>query len=205
MGLKKMKLVAGLGNPGSEYENTRHNAGFRAIEILGTEFSAEFRKKSHVLRGTNYEYAKLDIGKEETVLLKPMTYMNLSGTAVKAAMDWFKIQIANLIVLHDDVSLPLGKIRVQHGSGAGGQHGVESIIENLKGNKAFTRVKIGIGPDPGGHIRHKYVLKPVDEKDRELYEAVLSMSAESVKYIIKYGHGRAANLYNGRDLQEPAP
>ena len=196
-----MKLVVGLGNPGSEYENTRHNAGFRAVDLLGTEFSAGFRSKSHVLRGTTYEYAKVEIAKQEVILLKPMTYMNLSGTAVKAALDWFKIEVADLIVLHDDVSLPLGKIRIQNGAGAGGQHGVESIIENLRGNKAFNRIKIGVGPDPGGAIRHKFVLAPVAEEDRQLYLDVLTMTAQAVKFILRNGHGRAANKYNGMDLR----
>lgn len=197
-----MKLVVGLGNPGTEYEETRHNAGFRVIDLLGTEFSAMFRKKSHVFRGASYDYAKIEISRQEILLLKPLTYMNLSGSAVKAALDWFKIPANDLIVLHDDVSLPLGKIRIQHGAGAGGQHGVESIIENLKGSKAFTRIKIGVGPDPGGATRHKFVLAPVREEDKQLYSEVLSMAADAVKFILKHGHGRAANKFNGKDLRE---
>jgi|MDTD01.3.fsa_nt_gb PTH1 family peptidyl-tRNA hydrolase len=197
-----MKLVVGLGNPGSEYEETRHNAGFKVIDLLGTEFSAQFRKKNHVLRGASYDYAKIEISKQEVLLLKPLTYMNLSGGAVKAALDWFKISEKELIVLHDDVSLPLGKIRIQQGAGAGGQHGVESIIENLKGSKAFTRIKVGVGPDPGGATRHKFVLAPVREEDRQLYEDVQKMAKDAVKFILKYGHARAANKYNGKDLRE---
>ena len=195
-----MKLVVGLGNPGDEYENTRHNAGFQVINLLGIEYGADFRKKNHILRGASYDYGKVSKSGLELILLKPLTYMNLSGVAVKAALDWFKINSKELLVIHDDVSLPLGRIRIQKGGGAGGQHGVESVIENLKGNKSFNRLKIGIGPDPGGHIRHKYVLAPVPEKDRDLYKKVLDLSAEAVKFLLKHGADRAANRYNGMNL-----
>lgn len=203
MGLKLMKLVVGLGNPGNEYEETRHNAGFKVIDLLATEYSAQFRKKNHVFRGCSYDYAKTSYGPDEMILLKPLTYMNLSGNAVKAALDWFKINSQDLLIVHDDVSLPLGKIRIQKGGGAGGQHGVESVIENLKGNKSFNRLKVGIGPDPGGHIRHKYVLQTIPEKDRELYIKVLELSKNAIKFLLKHGVDKAANKYNGQDLTKP--
>ena len=197
-----MKLIVGLGNPGEEYENTRHNAGFQVINLLGIKYGAEFRKKNHILRGATYDYAKISKGKEELILLKPLNYMNLSGLAVKAALDWFKIKEQDLIVVHDDISLPLGKIRFQKGGGAGGQHGMESIIENLKGNKSFDRIKVGVGPDPGGHIRHKYVLAPFPEEDRELYKKVLELTANALQFFLKHGPDRAANRYNGMDLNQ---
>ena len=201
---KTMKLVVGLGNPGNEYEDTRHNAGFRVMDLLGAEYGADFRKKSSFF-GASYDYAKVREGNLEIILMKPLTYMNLSGSAVKGGLDWFKIKKNDLLLVHDDVSLPLGKIRVQRGGGAGGQHGVESVIEHLKGDKNFNRIKVGVGPDPGGHIRAQYVLQSVPEKDVELYKKVLELTANCIKFILKHGVERAANKYNGIDLANPKP
>lgn len=200
-----MKAVVGLGNPGSEYEKTRHNAGFEVIDRLGTELGASFRRKTSFF-GADYEYARVPFGRgEEIVLVKPLTYMNRSGEAVKAVLDWFKIELSDLVVVHDDVSLPLGKIRIQQKGGAGGNHGIESIIEHLWDKRDFDRVKVGVGPDPGGDARSRFVLSPVAEADRELYEQSLKLAREAVSCLLKRGAVFTANKYNGKNLAEPEP
>lgn len=200
-----MKAVVGLGNPGAEYERTRHNAGFEVIDRLGTELGASFRKKTSFF-GADYEYARVPFGRgEEIVLVKPLTYMNRSGEAVKAVLDWFKLELSDLVVVHDDVSLPLGKIRIQQKGGAGGNHGIESIIEHLRDKRDFDRVKVGVGPDPGGDIRSRFVLSPVSETDRELYEKSLKLAGEAVSCLLKRGAVFTANKYNGKNLAEPEP
>ncbi|MBZ0186521.1 MAG: aminoacyl-tRNA hydrolase [Candidatus Obscuribacterales bacterium] len=199
-----MKLVVGLGNPGSEYENTRHNAGFRVIDYLSTELGASFSKKTSLF-GADYEYARVAYPKkdDELILLKPLTFMNRSGQAVKAVLDWFKISPQDMVVVHDDVFLPLGRIRVQKGGGAGGNHGIESIFEHLKNDRQFSRVKVGVGPDPGGDVRHKYVLNPVPEADQKLYEEVLLLCKQAATCVLSRGPDFAANKFNGKNLAEP--
>ncbi len=137
---------------------------------------------------------------EELLLVKPLTYMNDSGYAVQAVVSWYKIDLASSLVIHDDVSLPLGRLRLQHNGGAGGQHGVESIIEHNHGKKIFDRLKIGVGPDPGGDIRADYVLSSVPDKDMELFKTAINKGAEAALYWLNNGVEKAMSQINGIDL-----
>jgi len=191
-----MKVIVGLGNPGREYENTRHNAGFRLIDLLATAYGAELKSS----KSMQCDYVKV-LKPEEIVLVKPATYMNLSGQAVRAVLDWFKIKAGPgvLLVVHDDVALDLGRLRLQSARGAGGQHGVESIIEHLSGSKDFDRLKIGVGPDPGGAVRGNYLLSHFRLEEKAVFESVLEDSTKAVKVWLKSGVGEAANRFNSID------
>ncbi len=139
-----MKLVVGLGNPGGQYEGSRHNVGFRVADLLGRRRSAKFKKGKF-----NSELADVVIGSERVLLLKPLTYMNNSGIAVRECIDYFNIPIDQIIVVYDDMDLDLGRIRVRYKGGSGGHNGIKSIIAHL-GTENFSRIRVGIGrPAPG--------------------------------------------------------
>jgi PTH1 family peptidyl-tRNA hydrolase len=193
-----MKVIVGLGNPGREYENTRHNAGFRLVDQLATAFGAELKVNPRLF----CIIAKCSHGGSDILLVKPITFMNLSGQAVRAVLHWYKIKPAPhiLLVVHDDVSLNLGRIRFQTDRGAGGQHGVESIIECLSGSKQFDRLKLGVGPDPGGAERGNFVLRQIGEVEKPVFDRVLKESSEAVKIWLKSGPDEAANRFNGIDF-----
>lgn len=199
-----MKVIAGLGNPGIEYFHTRHNAGFRVIDELATRlaraddtsFGAHFLHKKDLFA----DIAKVTFSDEDLLLVKPTTYMNLSGQAVAAILHWYKIDSARLLIVHDDVSLPLGKLRFQQGGGAGGQHGVESILEYCGSNQAFERLKIGVGPDPGGDKRADFVLTPIGSADCLLFKKVIETAALAVTAWLNVGIEKAMNKFNGLDL-----
>lgn len=193
-----MKLVAGLGNPGLQYEMTRHNVGFQVVDSLCTATGATLRYES---KYKGY-FCKTKFKNHDLVLLKPDTYMNLSGEAVRAIANYLKIDSEDILVIHDDVSLVLGRLKVQHGGGAGGQHGVESIIECL-GKNTFDRLKVGVGPDPGGARRASFVLSRPAPEDAELYERSLKLAADAATSWILAGPLETANKYNGINLAQP--
>jgi PTH1 family peptidyl-tRNA hydrolase len=193
------KLIVGLGNIGAEYLDTRHNAGFSVVEALAARDNAEFKQ----VRDFQAFIAKVSFQNQNAILAKPTTYMNLSGQAVNAIVRYFKIELADLIVVHDDVALPLGKIRFQKAGGAGGQHGVESIIQSLGGSKAFDRLKVGVGPDPGGAVRAHYVLAKIPQSQQELYRKVISLSAEAVVHWMSKDVTSAMNTFNNVNLDPP--
>lgn len=195
----EMKLVVGLGNPGLEYERTRHNVGFEVIDLISTELGANLELSKNLWS----QVGKTKFKNGDVVFIKPLTYMNESGRAVSAVIRWFKIKVNNVLIVHDDVSLPLGRIRLQKQGGAGGQHGVESIIDSLGGVKEFDRIKVGVGPDPGGDLRARYVLSRVPEKDRELFAKSMEMSAQAVREWLEFGPDVTANHFNGKNLAEP--
>ncbi len=130
-----MKLIVGLGNPGKEYENTRHNIGFKIIDNFLGDIS--FKEK---FNGLSY---KVNINNVDVLFIKPLTYMNLSGNCVKKYMDYYNIDIKDILIIQDDISIELGKIRIKNNSSAGGHNGIKSIIENIKSDE-FSRLKIGV-------------------------------------------------------------
>jgi PTH1 family peptidyl-tRNA hydrolase len=199
-----LKLIVGLGNPDAKYELTRHNAGFWVVDRLATEYGASFQSEKKF----KAYFAKVQTEAGATLLAKPLTYMNLSGEAVQAISQFYKLELSDLLVIHDDVALPLGKIRVQSGGGAGGQHGVEDIIDIFGGKNGFDRIKFGVGPDPGGDRRADFVLSPIAVADQDLKEKVLKMAVDAAKMWLRQGAKPAANQFNGVDLRpkpEPPP
>lgn len=134
-----MKLIVGLGNPGSEYEATRHNVGFMAVDRLAEKYNVSF-KIDKALKGM---IASFNLNGERVVLLKPITFMNLSGESVKPVMNYYKIDISDVIIINDDLDMPVGKVRYRASGSAGGHNGLKSIIANLK-TEGFQRIKIGI-------------------------------------------------------------
>ncbi len=190
-----MKLIVGLGNPGSRYERTRHNVGWMVVDLLGTEFGVSLKTSSQ-FKGY---FCKTKFKNDDLLLLKPLTYMNLSGEAVVEVVRWFKIELENVLVIHDDVALPLGKIRVQHKGGAGGQHGIESIIDEVA-DDSFDRLKVGVGPDPGGERRADYVLSEVPDDMKELFKESLDLAAKGAMTWLQSGCDVAANRFNGRNI-----
>lgn len=196
-----MKIIVGLGNPGKQYEMTRHNAGFRLIDKFAAELGAELRLD----KGMVCLWGRGRVGSEDIVLVKPLTYMNLSGHCVQKVLHWYKCDPSNLIVCHDDVSINLGRLRFQKGGGAGGQHGVESIIECLSGNKQFDRLKLGVGPDPGGARRADYVLGIFPVQQNDILENVFEHCVKGLRLWIDRGLEVSANQFNGIDLALPAP
>ena len=199
MVLRAMKLIVGLGNPGPQYLSTRHNAGYRIVDALGTISGAHYSSK----RDLRCDLAKVQLSGQEVLLAKPTTYMNLSGESVVAILHWYKLPRKDMLVIHDDVSLPLGRIRLQKNGGAGGQHGVESIIECFGGAKDFDRLKFGVGPDPGGSDRANFVLSRIPESDRELLDRSASLAVDAVITWIREGIQHAMNQFNGVRLDLP--
>ncbi|MBR5409550.1 MAG: aminoacyl-tRNA hydrolase [Clostridia bacterium] len=185
-------IVAGLGNPGREYEYSRHNTGFLALDVICNKYGGKTdRFKYHALTGL------CDINGHVCLLVRPETYMNLSGNAVGEAAAFYKIAPDHVIVLYDDVSLPLGVLRIRKKGSAGGHNGVKSIIDCL-GTEEFPRLKIGVGgkADPDEDLRD-HVLGRFSKADLETIRATGERAAEAVALIVDGKTDEAMNRYNG--------
>ena len=185
-------LIVGLGNPGKEYEKTRHNAGWRAIDLLAEKLSCKVDKAK--FQGL-YGQAKYAGGK--LYLLKPMTYMNSSGLSVLQLSAYFRIPPQRIIVLFDDISLEPGRLRIRQDGSAGGHNGIKSIIAQL-GSQEFPRVKIGVGAKP--HAQQDladWVLSPMNASDDKALTSALERAADAALCIIDKGVYESANRYNG--------
>ncbi|MDX1919329.1 MAG: aminoacyl-tRNA hydrolase [Candidatus Caenarcaniphilales bacterium] len=195
----KTKLIVGLGNPGEEYKNTRHNIGFMLLDALAARFNND-EVKSETAKKLKSKVKT--ISSRHLVLLYPQTFMNLSGEALRAALTWYKItDYKQILVVYDDVALPLGKIRWVTEGGAGGHHGIESIIQQLGGCKDFTRLKFGVGPDPGGDRRSSYVLQKFPASELEKLERCIKTSVESInEFINEKKLQDIMNKYNGLEI-----
>ncbi|MEE9368250.1 MAG: aminoacyl-tRNA hydrolase [Pontiella sp.] len=186
-----MKLVVGLGNPGKEYERTRHNVGFMVVEEIARRQGAGFRK----MFWFPAQMAKCRIGEHEVRLLKPTTYMNRSGKAVWGAMRKWRVPAGDTVVVYDDVELELGSIRVR-GKGTGGSHnGMKSLLEWLQ-TKAFPRVRVGIGPKPDGADMIGFVLAEFADEEHLKLEKVVKRAADAVESIFSVGTERTMNEFN---------
>jgi peptidyl-tRNA hydrolase, PTH1 family len=188
-----MKLIVGLGNPGREYEETRHNFGFMLIDrLMARAGGRRFRE------ATGAKVAEITLAGERALLVKPQTYMNLSGDAVKPLLARYgEGELANVIVVSDDVALPFGMIRVRGRGSAGGQKGLKSIIERL-GSDQFARVRLGVKPDhPVGDLA-SFVLAPIPRRDRPLLDETLDRAADAVETILREGVERAMTRFNER-------
>lgn len=187
-----MKLIVGLGNPGIQYAATRHNIGFEALDTLAeTSHISVNKNKFKALIGEG------SIGGEKVVLMKPQTYMNLSGEAVGACSSWYKINPDDIIILYDDVSLEVGQLRIRKSGSAGGHNGIKSIIAHL-GTEKFPRVKIGVGEKPPGWNLADYVLGRFSEEEIKVLCPRLKEVAEAVEVIVKKDIDTAMNCYNSK-------
>ncbi|MGB9812910.1 MAG: aminoacyl-tRNA hydrolase [Thermovenabulum sp.] len=189
-----MYLIAGLGNPGKQYENTRHNIGFIVVDFIAKELGTNIDKiKFKAL------YNDIFYKNEKLILLKPMTYMNLSGESVKEAVSFYKLPLSNLIVIYDDMDLPLGKIRIKRSGSSGGHKGVESIIYQLA-SEDFLRIRIGIGKPKPGQDTISHVIGTFDAEEENKVKEIIKIAARATFCIIEEGIERAMNLYNGIKL-----
>ena len=186
-----MFLIVGLGNPGKQYENTRHNVGFDAIDVLVDEYRITYSGKQHKAM-----YGKGVIEGQKVILAKPLTYMNLSGKAVRAMVDYYKIDPeTELLVIFDDISLAPGNIRIRKKGSAGGHNGIKSIITHL-GTQNFQRIKVGVGEKPKNWDLADYVLGAFSKDDRKLIDEALERSAKAAALIVQGEIDEAMNLYN---------
>lgn len=186
-----VRLVVGLGNPGAEYRDSRHNAGFMVIDRLlagfpGGAFTESHLAESHFWTGRFRGRALM--------LQQPLTYMNLSGQAVSRVAKKFQLAPEEILIVVDDLDLPLGRLRLRTGGSSGGHNGLKSVIEEL-GSDRFRRLRIGIGrPDEGTTV--DYVLSGFSGSERETFEAVIAQAAEAVRAVLSSGFSRAMNKYN---------
>ena len=185
-------LIVGLGNPGAEYEKSRHNCGFRAIDILARKLGCQIDKGK--FQGL---YTQVRHGDKKLLLLKPQTYMNLSGRSVLALSAFYRIPPQRIIVLFDDISLEPGRLRVRANGSAGGHNGIKSIIGEL-GSQDFPRVKIGVGAKPHpDYDLADWVLSTFSSQEEALLSPALERAADATLCIVEKGTGEAANRYNG--------
>ena len=190
-----MVLIVGLGNPGRKYQETRHNIGFQVVD----EFLKENNfPKFKFAKKFNAEISEGILGGEKILLAKPQTFMNLSGKSVKPLTNFYKITPPGLVVIHDDIDILLGKIRISKGRGAAGHKGVESIIKGLK-TKNFVRFRIGIKPKPytlTPKTLDNFVLKKFNKKEEKLVKEVIQKTAEAIEMVLEEGLEKAMNKFN---------
>jgi len=192
----KPYLIVGLGNPGPKYHNNRHNIGFMVADALGDRVNIPIRR---------FEFRAL-IGKGDyagarLILAKPQTYMNNSGQAVSALVNFYKIPTVKLLVIHDDLDLPFGTLRMRPQGGAGGQRGLGSIIAKLN-TQNFARLRVGIGRPPGRMDPSDYVLHDFDPPEEEMLPEVLETAVEAIKMFIIEDIEKAMNKFNGPVIDE---
>lgn len=192
-----MKLIAGLGNPGRRYAGTRHNAGYAVVEALARRWQADVSRYESRFQG---QVGEAQVGEQPVRLLLPTTYMNLSGGSVGAMLRFYKLPVADLLVISDDLDLPLGKLRLRQRGSAGGQKGLADIIRNL-GDEEFCRLRLGIGSvHKSATVEH--VLSPVDRQDRELFELTIERAADAADCWVRRGIDAAMNQYNPGSTHE---
>ena len=185
-------LLVGLGNPGTQYENTRHNVGFLVADELAERQNAPIQRlKFKAL--TNL----LTISGEKVLVMKPVTYMNLSGEAVRQAVDFYKIPPERVLVVSDDTALAVGRLRIRKGGSAGGHNGLKNIIQHL-GTDQFPRVRVGVGEKPHpDYDMADWVLGKFTGEDKKTMDAAVKRAADAVECLLKEGPDRAMNRFNG--------
>ena len=184
-----MKLIVGLGNPGKKYENTRHNMGFMAVDLLSDQAQIDVDKEVfHGLMGRGKIFG------EDVILFKPTTFMNLSGTAVQEVVHYFKIALEDIVVIYDDMAIPIGSIRLRKEGSSGGHKGMQNIIDCLSSDQ-IKRIRVGIG-EPGEWDTIDYVLSKPLKDDMPLIEEAIANAVRGVKEYLKSDFDRAMNKYN---------
>ena len=186
-----MFIIAGLGNPTKEYEKTRHNMGFDCVDMLADSLKVKFKKSKF-----GAEVAKAEIAGEQVLLVKPLTYMNLSGNAIAPLAKYYKVDTKkNLTVIYDDTDMDVGRIRIRKKGSAGGHNGMKSIISCL-GHDEFLRIRVGIGKRPEYMDMINFVLGRFPAEERKLVDEALKKAAEAAEDIVKNGADHAMNRYN---------
>ncbi|MDC0835224.1 aminoacyl-tRNA hydrolase [Geitlerinema sp. CS-897] len=193
------QLIVGLGNPGPKYDRTRHNIGFTAVEALARSWQiplSEQRKfKGEYGEGTTVAGRKIR-------LLKPLTYMNRSGESIQAVVNWYKLPPESVLIVYDDMDLPVGRIRLRLAGSAGGHNGMKSTISHL-GTQNFPRLRVGIGrPQPADDGSISHVLGKFSPRENEILSEVLYLVRDAIEVSLKDGVEKAMSLYNSRNLAE---
>lgn len=184
-----MHLIVGLGNPGKEYKDTRHNAGFWVVDALVKKSSAQFKRRK------DYFWCKSALQKKPVVIAKPRTFVNLSGNAVKKIAKDFEIDNEKIIIIHDDADLPLGTLKIKKGGSSAGHNGVQSIIDSL-GSSDFQRVRIGIGRS-GGDLKD-YVLSEFSNTEKKIIKETIKVSLSAILTLVVKGIDEAMLQFNKR-------
>jgi PTH1 family peptidyl-tRNA hydrolase len=189
-----LKLIVGLGNPGTKYAGTRHNIGFMVVQLLAVQSGIALKRQ-----GYQGVYGVGRVATQEVTLVLPQTYMNLSGVSVGSAVKSLGITPGDLILVHDDIDLPFGTMKIRIGGGHGGHNGIRSIVKVL-GNSDFIRVRVGVGrPGAGGDVT-EYVLSVFSAEERDKLGTVLANSARAVETTLSLGAKQAMNEFNNRDI-----
>ena len=188
-----MILIVGLGNPGKQYEQTRHNIGFDVIDYMANKYNIDVnREKFKGICGEGF------IENKKVILLKPLTYMNLSGESIRELANFYKLEDDEIIVVYDDISLDIGRLRIREKGSAGGHNGIKSIIQNLGGDK-FPRVKVGVGQPKDNLVNH--VLGKFSKEDREHREKVIPVVSDAIVEIVKNDAKESMNKFNGVNIE----
>ncbi len=193
-----LKLIVGLGNPGVQYARNRHNVGFMVVDELGRRLGASWARRGHA------ELAEVRVGTARCWLMKPQTFMNLSGEAVLPFVRFHKLEPADILVVHDEMDLPFGRVRLRVGGSAGGSNGVKSVISRL-GTDRFARLKVGISRPPEGWEVVNWVLSNFQPDEAGLLEEVVRLGADALEASIKDGVLKSQNAFNGVDLRPKPP
>jgi PTH1 family peptidyl-tRNA hydrolase len=188
--MAQYKLLVGLGNPGKKYSMTRHNIGFMVLDSLAEKAGQKFKTG----RG-KWKQARINLSGHDIWAIKPQTYMNLSGQAVEYFCSYYKIEPEQILVVCDDINLPLGKLRIRADGSAGGHNGLKDIIASL-GSENFSRIRLGIDLPPQGEASEDYVLRPFSEDERKTVSTMIKSAAEAILTIVSEGVTAAQNIYN---------
>ena len=190
--MEPMHLIVGLGNPGAEYANTRHNAGFLLVEKLAADWKANWTSERKFV-------ARIALGEKagkKFLLAEPQTFMNLSGETVGALVKFYQLPLAQVIIAVDDADLPLGEIRLRPGGGSAGHHGIESVTQHL-GSREFARLRIGIGRRDGAREITNFVLGKFERDESAVLEKVLERAANQLECWLEFGLQKAMSQFNG--------
>lgn len=192
-----MKVIVGLGNPGKKYEGTRHNIGYDVLSVFASRHGVQ-----RVQNRFKAEVANVQIGDQSVLLVSPLTYMNLSGRSVRGIVDFYKLNLGDLMVISDDLALELGRLRIRASGSAGGQKGIANIIEQL-GTDQFSRLRVGIGQPNGNTPASTFVLQQFSKKEREEIEIACQRGADALELWVTDGVSAAMNKFNADLKKEP--
>ena len=185
-----MYFIVGLGNPGKEYENTRHNMGFKVLNKLSKKYNIPITKSKF-----NGKYGTGIIENEKVILLEPQTYMNLSGEAIKPMLDFYKVDYSNLLVIYDDIDVEPGKVKIRTKGGPGTHNGMKSVVKEI-GTEEFPRIRVGIGQPIIKLAMIDYVIGYVPEKELTILEEGIEKAEKAIEEILKHGINYAMNKFN---------